>query len=136
MKVWTAFPVGGGLARWKAFSPVADCPDPAPEAGVELVEGDYPSETHYRTAGGDILPRGAILGALPPTVAADGIEEVVMAGLPMPCELTVEDPNKQMTQATVTGGTVTLTFALAGTWTIWVEAPPEYQTWKGTILAT
>jgi hypothetical protein len=82
---------------------------------------------------GEPAPRPDLAVAIPETIAADGTAELVIPGVPAGASVRVYGPTS-MEGVTEEKGDVTLTFALAGTYTLLIECFP-YNDLKATIHA-
>lgn len=101
-----------------------------PEETHGIVTPDADPARHYvGTLGGEavILDRPAMPAQTDKaTVAADGVDELTLTGLPDPCEIVIDepDPNVETTTVTVTGGGFVFTADDPGVYTVQVTRFP------------
>jgi len=111
-----AYPDGGGIVMLAA-----------PLAGPSYF---------YRVVDGGIVERDGMDVALSATtIAADGVAECVLSGLPDPCTVTITGA-VLAGPLTITGGSLTLTSTTPGAIAIRVTADPAWKPWEATIHAT
>jgi hypothetical protein len=104
-----------------------------PEFG--MVPGDFQPGSHYRVVDGEVVERPAIAVTVSAdTIAADGVDECVLSGLPDPCIVTVRGV-VSAGPLEVTGGSLTLTSTALGPITISITADPVWRPWDGVINA-
>jgi hypothetical protein len=98
------------------------------------VEGEYDSTQYYFV--NDVATSRPTMSCTldKTTVTANGVDSITASNLPDPCEITITGGGAE-TKATVTGGSESITFDLAGAYTIAVKAFP-YLPWEDTINAT
>lgn len=90
---------------------------------------------NYRIVNGEAVERDTIAATVSTdTIAADGIAECVIAGLPDPCRVAISGA-VQAGPAEVTGGTLTLTSTVPGAIRVAVTADPTHKPWETTIHA-
>lgn len=103
-----------------------------------VVPFDHPAATNplaYRIVNGEAVERATIAATVSAnTIAADGIAECTIAGLPDPCRVSISGA-VQAGPAEVTGGTLTLTSTVPGAIRVAVTADPTHKPWETTIHA-
>jgi len=91
---------------------------------------------HYRVVQGEVVARAVMAPSVSATtIAADGEEVCVIAGLPDPC-LVVVSGAVAAGLMDVTGGELALTSTVPGAIHVRVTANPVWKPWEGTIHAT
>lgn len=103
-----------------------------------VVANDHPAALDpvaYRIANGEAVERAAIAATVSAdTIAADGIAECVIAGLPDPCRVMISGA-VLAGPAVVAGGTLTLTSTQPGVIRVSVTADPTHKAWETIIHA-
>lgn len=92
-----------------------------------------PTTDYMDLAAGTPAPRPVMPVTIPDTARADGVTETTLASVPAGAYVRIRGP-VNMEGAAEQGGDVTLTFALAGDYTILIECFP-YLDLKGVIHA-
>lgn len=93
-------------------------------------------QTHWRVVDGAVVERAAMAPAVSAAaIAADGVAEAVISGLPDPCTVQVTGP-APVGPLEVTGGSLTLTATLPGAYRVRVSADPTHKPWDVTIHAS
>lgn len=93
------------------------------------------AETDCYVAAGQVLPRAVMTPTISaPTIAADGLAECVITGLPDTCTVTITGA-VTAGPVEVPGGSLTLTSTQPGEIKISVRADPFYKVWGTTIDA-
>lgn len=108
-----------------------------PEGAAILVVPVLPTGPfdHFRVANGEVVERASIAPTISADViAANGIAESIIAGLPNPCRVTFRGA-VDAGPADLTGGAFTLTSTQPGVITIRVTADPTHKPWEGVIHA-
>lgn len=91
--------------------------------------------TNWRVVNGAVVERAAIAAVVSgETIAADGIAECLITGLPNPCSVTIAGA-AEVAPAEVAGGTLALTSTQPGAITIRVTADPTHKPWETVIHA-
>ena len=94
------------------------------------------SPAAFRLVDGAVVPRDAMpeptVSAT--TIAADGVAEAVITGLPEPCRVLVRGPSNSTT-LDVADGEIVLTSTVAGDIEVTVDASPAYLAWRTIIHA-
>lgn len=99
-----------------------------------IVDGEHDSK-EYRVVDGAVVERATIAATVSAeTIAADGIAECVITGLPDPCRVIISGA-ATMAATQVTGGTLTLTSTQAGAIRVSGTADPTHKTWETVIHA-
>ena len=90
----------------------------------------------FRLVDGAVVPRDAMPAPTvsATTIAADGVAEAVITGLPEPCRVSVRGPANSTT-IDVADGEIVLTSTVAGGIEVTVDAPPAYLAWRTIIHA-
>lgn len=89
----------------------------------------------FRLSDGAVIPRETMAPDVSATsIAADGVAEAVVAGLPQPCRVSIRGV-AQWGPETVDDGEVVITSSLPGALEVRVEAPPSYRAWRTVIHA-
>jgi len=116
---------------------VVDCPDSMAtrqvKSGESIIPGVANDNTQYVVAGviTDKPPMTTAINTT--TVPADGVTPITITGAPIPCNFEVTGPANYF--GSDPDGTLQLTFNLAGTYTVKLEAFP-YLPMEYTINAT
>lgn len=99
-----------------------------------IVDGEHDGK-EYRVVDGAVVERATIAATVSAeTIAADGVAECVITGLPDPCSVTISGA-VQAEPAVVAGGTLTLTSTQAGDIRVGVTADPTHKPWETVINA-
>lgn len=107
---------------------------PGGQQAVQLADW-LADPSHWRVVDGALVERATMAPAVSATaIAADGLAEAVISGLPDPCTVRVAGP-APVGPLTVSGGTLTLTASQAGAYRVRVTADPTHAPWEGTIDA-
>ncbi len=105
----------------------------APE-GHSLLVGRY-SPGEYYVVDGEAVERAAMTPSISVSeIAADGVDECVISGLPDPCRVQVNGAFYWLGE--VAGGSLTITSTEPGTLSVTVLNNPTHKPWKTTIHAT
>jgi len=107
-------------------------------AGAQAVQVDawVQDRMAWRVVDGAVVERAAMSPVVSTTaIAADGVVEAVISGLPDPCRVMIDGP-APIGPTIVEGGTLTITASQPGAWRVRVEADPVYQPWSVTIDAS
>lgn len=103
-----------------------------------VVANDHPAADApmaYRIVDGEVVERGTIAATVSAnTMAADGIAECTIAGLPDPCRVMISGA-VLAGPAVVAGGTLTLTSTQPGAIRVSVTAEPTHKAWETIIHA-
>lgn len=114
----------GGLLEGQRIGPVLEPSHPAVSA-----------PNNYRIVGEQVIERAAMTPLISQTnIAADGIAECVITGLPDPCIVGILGAMR-VPGFELSGGTLTLTSTQSGEINVRVRADPIYKPWETTIHA-
>jgi hypothetical protein len=99
-----------------------------------LIPGIYDG-AEYWVDGGEAVARLTMAVAVSAdTIAADGVAECVLSGLPDPCTVTVRGA-VTAGPVEVTGGSLTITSTALGAISVSINADPVWKPWGGVINA-
>jgi hypothetical protein len=135
---WYVIASPGGAILGAGFCPVGQedaqsAPDGATLVFVSEVPGDVRAGWFVRD--GELVERDVMAPAVSTTaIAADGVAEAVVSGLPDPCTVTVSGPLSAT--ATVDGGELVFSAAAAGTYRLTFSREPTHRPWSTNIVAS
>ena len=97
--------------------------------GCFQFDADVTGETYYYDLANSLVPRPEITAALnKASMFADGLDSIIISGLPVPCELEIEEVTYD-----VPDGDFEFTTTLAGTYTIIARSFPYLEkSWEVT----